>query len=316
MTIVQRRRTSQRVLALVSVAAATATAVGTAFAAPGPADADLRLARAQAAHHDGSPAGRGHGRPGAAPGEVVTPTFDLTAVDRQSGNLYLYFADGQGGFGPRYDVGVDYSSSAAVADVDRDKDGHGDGFWNFQKDGLLTYTWSDGHDAYTKDIGPGWQIYDKVLSPGDLGGAGDADVIGRDASGVLWLYLGYPDGELTARHRVGGGWGQYTEIAGQGDLDDDGHADIVARDRAGTLWLYRGTGDYTNPFEARTRIGGGWNTYDRILSVGDLDGDGHADLVARSSGGDLYRYSGNGNVSDPFDNAVKIGRGFDIYNLL
>ncbi|MFD9484178.1 FG-GAP repeat domain-containing protein [Streptomyces sp. NPDC059991] len=159
-------------------------------------------------------------------------------------------------------------------------------------------------------------MYSTFLSPGNLGGAGAADVLGVDRSGVMWLYLGYGDGTLTSRYQVGGGWGQYTEIAGQADLTGDGKTDIVARDRSGTLWLYRGTGDYKAPFQQRTKIGGGWNAYDRILSIGDLDGDGRSDLLARTTGGDLYRYSGNGNATDPFSKRVKIGYGFGAYNIL
>ncbi|MEU5437281.1 FG-GAP-like repeat-containing protein [Streptomyces sp. NPDC020719] len=91
---------------------------------------------------------------------------------------------------------------------------------------------------------------------------------------------------------------------------------MVARDKAGVLWLYTGTGDRNNPFNPRVKIGGGWNTYNRILSVGDLDNDGRTDLVARGNDGTLWRYSGNGNATDPFDNRVKIGWGYNIYNLI
>ncbi|KAF2774605.1 hypothetical protein [Streptomyces sp. OM5714] len=41
--------------------------------------------------------------------------------------------------------------------------------------------------------------------------------------------------------------------------------DLVARDSAGVLWLYRGTGSASAPYAARTKIGGGWNTYN-VLS--------------------------------------------------
>ncbi|MFI6423399.1 FG-GAP repeat domain-containing protein [Streptomyces sp. NPDC050842] len=82
------------------------------------------------------------------------------------------------------------------------------------------------------------------------------------------------------------------------------------------LWLYRGTGDYKAPFAGRTRIGGGWNAYDRLLSVGDLDMDGTPDLLARTPGGDLLRYSGTGSAQAPFAKPVKIGHGFQSYNLL
>ncbi|WP_374322747.1 FG-GAP repeat domain-containing protein [Streptomyces sp. AP-93] len=101
---------------------------------------------------------------------------------------------------------------------------------------------------------------------------------------MLWEYLAYPDGSLTARVRLGAGWGQYSQIAGQGDLTGDGKADIVARDTSGVLWLYVGTGNHSVPFAPRTKVGAGWNIYDRLVSVGDLDADGRTDLVARKPG--------------------------------
>ncbi|WP_347232709.1 hypothetical protein [Streptomyces exfoliatus] len=66
----------------------------------------------------------------------------------------------------------------------------------------------------------------------------------------------------------------------------------------------------------RGRIGGGWNAYDRLLSVGDLDMDGTTDLLARTPGGDLLRYSGTDSARTPFAKPVKIGHGFQHDNLL
>ncbi|MFE0685941.1 FG-GAP repeat domain-containing protein, partial [Streptomyces sp. NPDC058961] len=115
---------------------------------------------------------------------------------------------------------------------------------------------------------------------------------------------------------IGGGWQIYDKVLSPGNLDGAGEADMIARDKAGVLWLYTGTGNYNAPFKPRTKIGAGWNAYDRILSVGDLNRDGRADLVARAKNGDLYRYFGNGRSGDPFDARVKIGWGYNIYNLL
>ncbi|MFK8910500.1 FG-GAP repeat domain-containing protein [Streptomyces sp. YS-3] len=312
-----QRRAFQRALAATAIAAAMTTTAGTALAAGNPSDGAARQqARAEAQHRAHSPSGLSAPR-GAAQARVETPTFSMTAVDKKTGNLYLYFPDGEGGFKARDDIGVDFSFAAFEAQVDNDKDGYGESTWHVEKSGRLTYTYHASEwDVETKTIGDGWQIYDKVLSPGNLAGAGEADIIARDKDGVLWLYLGYPDGRVTARTRIGGGWGQYTEIAGQGDLNGDGITDIVARDKDGVLWLYKGNGDRTDPFGQRTRIGGGWNAYDRILSIGDLDHDGRTDLVARAVNGDLYRYSGNGASGDPFNDRVKIGWGFGIYDLL
>lgn len=58
------------------------------------------------------------------------------------------------------------------------------------------------------------------------------------------------------------------------------------------LWRYYGT--VTGGVTARVKIGPGWNAYSALAAVGDLSGDGRADLVARDTIGKLWRYSSNG----------------------
>ncbi|MEU2243972.1 VCBS repeat-containing protein [Streptomyces sp. NPDC018338] len=254
---------------------------------------------------------------------VVAPAFHLYGVHKQTHELWewyhrgpLLYTDGPDISGP--DAG-DHSDLADLIPADNENNGGpNDGEWALYKNGRLEFdTFLDGQLGSAKTVGRGWDIYRTVLSPGTLGGAKEADLIGLDRAGVLWSYLGYPDGRLTTRARVGGGWGQYTELAGQGDLTGDGKPDITARDNAGVLWLYKGTGDYKAPFAGRTKIGGGWNVYDRLLSIGDSDADGKVDLLARKKTGELLRYSGTGNAARPFKAPVQIeDNRMKEYNLL
>ena len=181
----------------------------------GTSDAEKTRAAAEAQHRATSP-GRA-GLRAAEPGEVATPTFSMTAVDKATSNLYLYFPNRQGGFDARYDVGVTYDFAGAVVHVDNDKDGYGEGTWNFHKDGLLSYVWSDDVEVHVDDIGRGWQIYNKVLSPGNLGGTQDADLMAVDKSGVMWTYVGHAGTERQGRracaHRQG--LGRVLQIAGR-----------------------------------------------------------------------------------------------------
>ncbi|MCT4356546.1 VCBS repeat-containing protein [Streptomyces sp. Je 1-79] len=313
MIINRRRRALRGALAATVVTLATAATAGSAFAADDPA-ASAVSAEQRAQDVRATPGARAAA---AADAPVETPTFTMTAVHKQSGVLYHYYPNRTGGFAPRYEVGVDFEAFADSIYVDNDKDGYSDGTWHLRKDGELTFGWIDDDLVHhSTQTGRGWNIYTSVLSPGSIGGAQEADLIGLDKAGVLWGYQGYADGRVTARTRIGGGWGQYTQLAGQGDLTGDGKADIVARDRSGVLWLYKGTGNYKAPFAARTTIGAGWNAYDRLLSVGDLDADGRTDLVARKPNGELLRYSGTGDAQAPFQKPVKIGYGFQNYNLL
>ncbi|MFF9068356.1 FG-GAP repeat domain-containing protein [Streptomyces sp. NPDC014891] len=323
MTAIRRRRALRGALAATAAVIALAATATTAAASGDPAAADRARAAAEAGHQGQDPTGRRAadapraGASGTADTPVETPTFSMFGVHKQTTEGYLYFPDGEGGFKPRYHLEISYDHLADTIQVDNDKDGRGDGTWYFAKDGRVDYHWfTDDMQQHSKQVGKGWNTYRTVLSPGSIGGAKEADLLGVDKTGVLWSYLAYPDGSLTARTRVGGGWDQYGQIAGQGDLTGDARPDIVARDKAGVLWLYRGTGDYKAPFAGRTKIGSGWNMYDRLLSVGDLDSDGRTDLIARTPNGDLFRYPSSGSAAAVFQKPVKIGHGFQIYNIL
>ncbi|SEO18028.1 FG-GAP repeat domain-containing protein [Actinacidiphila rubida] len=164
----------------------------------------------------------------------------------------------------------------------------------------------------------GWGQYTTVFGPGDLNGDGRSDLLARDASGVLWIMTGKGDGTFYGRGKVGAGWGGYTALTGAGDINGDGLPDIVARSGDGHLYLYLGTGSGPTPFQPRIDIGAGWNIYARLASPGDLDGDGRADLVGVTAGGQLYRYSGSGHTGTAtFRPRVQIGTaGWNGYSAL
>ncbi|MEU9097777.1 VCBS repeat-containing protein [Streptomyces sp. NPDC048361] len=248
----------------------------------------------------------------AAAANASNPVFPLLGVDN-AGGAWAYGPNGTGGLGSRVYAGsMPYLVNDAF--VDNNGDGNLDGEWQWANDGTLIYFADE--NAPAKVIGGGWGIYNKELSPGNLGGAQGYDIIARDSAGVLWLYLGYGDGTVTSRIKVGAGWDAYTQIAGKGDLDGDGKADIVARDTAGVLWFYKGTGNATAPFASRTKIGAGWNMFNTLVSTGDVDLDGKTDLIARDTNGVLWLYKGTGNAASPFQPRVQIGTSYNIYRLM
>ncbi|MFG2567327.1 N-acetylmuramoyl-L-alanine amidase [Streptomyces sp. NPDC048567] len=116
-------------------------------------------------------------------------------------------------------------------------------------------------------IGYGWQIYDQIVSTGDLNGDGKADFVARDKSGVLWIYTG--TGSATkpydARVKIGSGWGKYKLLLGPSDLDRDGRGDLVGVDSAGDFWFYHSTGKVTAPFATKSQVGDGWQIYDTLF---------------------------------------------------
>lgn len=149
-------------------------------------------------------------------------------------------------------------------------------------------------------IGVGWNVFNLVLTPGDLTDDGIGDILGRDAYGNLFLYPGSGAGTVRGKVQVGKGWTGYT-IVSVGDWDRDTHADLVARDSAGALWLYRGSGRTHVPnvlFGSRVQIGTGWSGLNAIVGVGDANYDNKADLLGRvASTGRLVSYFGPGDAS-------------------
>ncbi|MCO6008249.1 FG-GAP-like repeat-containing protein [Actinoallomurus purpureus] len=144
-----------------------------------------------------------------------------------------------------------------------------------------------------------------LTSLGDQTGDGTADMVATDrVTGKLWLYPG-PGFAAAKRKLIGSsGWNGMAETTGIGDLTGDGKADLIAvRKSDGTLWLYPGA---TNAVGTPIKIGSsGWNGMTELTGIGDLTGDGKADLIAvRKSDGTLWLYPGaTKRVATP----VKIG---------
>jgi hypothetical protein len=229
-----------------------------------------------------------------------------------NGDIWSYPPKDGGGFGARDNTGSGMGSASAFFKNNSANDGHVNVYARFGGQ-LRLYSGSESSGSL---IGNGWNVYSAFVTPGNIGGAANPDLLARDTSGTLWEYLAYSNGTFASRDKIGGGWNAYNQIAGRGDLTGDGKADIVARDGSGNLWLYKGTGNYQAPFAARTKIGGGWNAYNKLVALGDSNGDARNDLIARATNGDLYLYAGTGNASAPYKARVKIGNGWNVYNYL
>jgi len=208
------------------------------------------------------------------------------------GNLYYYYGTLTGGLSPRAQVGVngDYKGSKLLTSVSLSQQDEEPLLEIYN--GVL-YNDTQGFETVKSS---GWGVYNTVFGPGDLNNDGNADLLARDTGGVLWLLTGKGNGSFYGRVKVGAGWGQYNALTGAGDINGDGYPDIVARAGNGHLYLYLGTGDSKAPFTSRIDVGAGWNTYTRLASPGDLDGDGRADLVGATSDGRLFRYSATGHI--------------------
>ncbi|WP_406061064.1 VCBS repeat-containing protein [Streptomyces sp. NBC_01077] len=203
----------------------------------------------------------------------------------------------------------DYDDNGAPDLLSRDASGR---LWRdeVRKTTSSTDYWS----LESKLIGAGWNTYNQVEAVGNVAGAATPDLVARDASGVLWLYLGKGDGTFATRSRIGPGWNTYNQITGGSDLNNDGWSDVLATDTAGVLWLYQGTGSWSAPFRGRIKVGAGWGGYNQITAVGNVAGTPQGDLLARDTAGVLWLHQGA--TSTSFSTRVRVGAGWGAFTHL
>jgi hypothetical protein len=163
----------------------------------------------------------------------------------------------------------------------------------------------------TVTISTGWQSYKILLTSGDLTGDGISDMLATDASGNLYMMAGKAGGGLAAKVKIGSGWQKYSKLVGVGDITGDKHPDVLGFDSAGNMMLYAGTGHGT--LATGVKLGTGFvpATYTAIIGSGDVNRDGHNDLVARDKNGVLWLFPGNGTRG--FGARQQIGSGWNTY---
>jgi hypothetical protein len=234
------------------------------------------------------------------------------------GHLLTYEPKGTGGgVKAALDLGAGFATATAIVRVNNSDSGSRSDL--YVRMGNALYNTAE-RSTETKLIGSGWDQYNLLMSPGNLGGTVQPDLLARDTAGALWLYQGKTDGTLVTRVRAGAsGWNALDILAGYGDYTGDGKTDLLARTPAGALYLYPGTGNATADavFGTRVSVGTGWQAYNALVSTGDNDGDGKTDLLARDTAGALWLFKGTGTSTAPFAARVQIGAsGWNAFNAL
>ena len=230
---------------------------------------------------------------------------DIITVDA-AGKAKRYFGDGSLGFSSPQNLDVDWSGAKLLTDA-------GDFSGDAQPDVMTTNAAGDlllwrgsGSGSFGKPIriGIGWGDFDLLAAGTDFSGDGLLDVIARRTDGRLYLYRGNGRGGWLGSQQIGNGWDVMAGVYLPGDFNGDGIPDVLAKEKSGIIWLYPGNGK--GAFKARTKIGTGWAglmTADAgpragskrtfFAGAGDVDGDGHRDIVGTTSTGVVRLYRGN-----------------------
>ncbi|NUW33969.1 VCBS repeat-containing protein [Nonomuraea sp. SMC257] len=243
------------------------------------------------------------------------PMLPLFVRRSSDGHLLAYEPKAGGGLEAAVDLGGGFAAATALLRATTSEGGARNDLF-LRLGGELWYTAERG--ASTMPVASAMDVHNLIMTPGDMGSSAAADIIARDTAGALWLYPGRADGGLAARVQAGtAGWNGMNALAGYGDYTGDGKNDLLARTTAGALYIYPGTGAVTagQVLGARVSAGTGWETYTALVSTGDNDGDGRADLIARDPAGALWLFKGTGVASAPFAAREKIGNaGWNAFN--
>ncbi|MGO4255840.1 FG-GAP-like repeat-containing protein [Marmoricola sp. RAF53] len=233
---------------------------------------------------------------------------DVISRDRRTGKLMLHRGKGNGTFAPATVLRATWRYSyTAAADVN--KDGRIDLLGLRPDNGLVLFPGKGGSTA-KKAFGTPRVIaklpgrVTGIAAGADATGDGLSDIALRYSTNLTALYAGSTTGAL------GAAWGPFTDAAGLGQLSGAQMAGSAAMDLVGKTTTGRLV---VLPNNGRRNIGSRVATNltiagaSQVLSVGDWDRDGKADVITREQ-------AGNRLVLRPGLGGGKFGRGRSLGN--
>ncbi|MCK2036310.1 VCBS repeat-containing protein [Microbacterium sp. SSW1-49] len=246
---------------------------------------------------------------------------DLFTTNAQ-GDLFLRSGTGFGGYRAPMKVGSGWHKMSQVSGgIDINGDGRPDVVARDAAGNLYLYP-GNGRGGWGTRVlmGHGWSNMTSIFSPGDFDGDGRPDLLAHAADGKLVLYRGLASGKVTSAGIIGSGWhtlvgkgsaagaisGPRTFPGGMGNVDGVPGNDVVAVTTTGEAYIYGGSG--TGKFGARSNLATGWNANDKVISLGDFNGDGYPDLGRIDAAGAFQFYAGK--AGGGFAAPQQIGHGW------
>lgn len=223
-----------------------------------------------------------------------------------SGRLWLYDAASNGSLSGRRQIGTGWNMYNQLIALDWNRDGHGDIMGRTEAGTLYAY-YANGVGGYAgrTKVANGLASYNAIAGEGHQPDFGKGQIIARQTNGDVYVYAGWENGTIRARQQLGNGYtvADYPLMTSTVAPDDNGRSGLVVSDSNGVLWNLAATG--TGGFQSEH--------YSAVVGPGDLNSDGHADVIARDTGGDLWLIAGvsGGAITGK---PVLIGGGWNIYN--
>jgi hypothetical protein len=232
------------------------------------------------------------------------------------GRLVVFTNTGNKNIGSIVRAGTELDDTNLVLNVgDWNGDGNGDVMTRSASTGVMYFRAGNGNRRLAAPVkaargGKHWGRVRLIAPVGDVTGDGYPDLMGQPRGSAMRIYPGN-GGTGFRRSYVAHSEISSNSQMGVGLWNSDGSPDSILRRSDGALVFYpgNGPGGLMNP----ARIGGAARRYDWLHGVGDADGDGDPDVIARQrSTGDLWLLPGNGSGFDP---RRFIAGGFDRFDL-
>ena len=246
---------------------------------------------------------------------------DLLARSAKSQRTYVYPAQGRKGFGDRFGGWSRFAGVRRLVPAGA-MNGPAVDLVGVSRKGYLV-TFANRQGVPIEGVVPTGATFadtDKVLTVGDFNRDGHNDVMTRSAStGDLLLRAGNGADGFAEPVLAGQGFGSVADLRAVGDVTGDGVSDLAGTPSGGSPQIYpgNGSGGFGVAYAAKgpkdlARLVTS-TKYDWVLPIGNLDGNGPKDVLARArKTGTLWLLPG---IKGGFDKRQLVAAGFGGYDL-